>query len=269
MASTKQNVTVIGLGPLGIAFAHRAQKLGHTVIGWNRTPGRGSSAAVPEAADAIAAVKDANVVLIVVADNTAVESICSDAFLGALNDNAILAIVSTVAPEVVRSIATRRPSGLVIDTPVLGVPAAIEAGEGTFLVGGPVSSVKLIAPLLDDLGAGYTHCGDVGSGEVMKLVSNYQIITGIVALGDAVAIARSQGIEDALLRQTFGNSIAVSETSKRRLELLLKLSPNWVSNPMVAPFRAIGAKDVGLAVKLAEEAGLPASMGSAVLEMLR
>jgi 3-hydroxyisobutyrate dehydrogenase-like beta-hydroxyacid dehydrogenase len=251
---------VIGLGNMGRAFAARALERGHAVTVWNRSPGRAddlvASGAV-EAASAGAAAADAECVLVVLADDDAVLDVClgHDGVLAALGPAAVLAQVSTVSPATARRLAAAGPPDRVLDSPVAGSPAAIAAGEGRFLVGGPADAIAAVRPLWDDLGAGLVHCGPSGAGATMKLVLNLLLITGVAALAEAVATARAHGITDELLRAALPGSAVLSAASTARFDSLMSPDhPGWFTP-------ALARKDVMLATALAREAGLDVRIG--------
>jgi 3-hydroxyisobutyrate dehydrogenase-like beta-hydroxyacid dehydrogenase len=260
-------VTVLGLGNMGQAFANRALHQGHQVTGWNRTPGRAPelvAAGATEATSIADAVPGADLVLVVLADDQAVTQVClgPDGALAALGADTVLACASTVSPDTARALAEAGPAGRVLDSTVMGAPAAIAAGKGKFLIGGAEETVTRLAPLWADLGAGYTHCGPVGSGATMKLVSNLLLITGVAALGEALATARGHGLSDDLLRSVFAESFVVSEGSKIRLDALLSTDhPGWFTP-------ALARKDLRLAIGLAEEAGVGVRIGPATEQLL-
>jgi 3-hydroxyisobutyrate dehydrogenase-like beta-hydroxyacid dehydrogenase len=255
-------ISVIGMGSMGRAFAARALEMGHEVTVWNRTPNRAadliSSGAVEAHSPKDAAV-GSNVVLMVLADDDAVLSVClgEDGVLRSLPAGATLAIVSTVSPDTVRRVAGAAPEGSVLDAPVMGSPTAIVAGGGNFLIGGPLASVAGLGSLWSELGAGYQHCGPVGSGATMKIVSNLLLITGVAALAEAIATARHHGIPDELLKALFAESFVVSPASKVRLESLFdEEHPGWFTP-------ALARKDVRLAVSLADQARIGTRIGPA------
>jgi len=255
-------VSVIGMGNMGRAFAARALETGHEVTAWNRTANRAAdliSSGAVEAHSPKDAAARSDVVLIVLADDDAVLSVClgEDGVLSSLPAGATLAIVSTVSPDTVRRVAGAAPDGAVLDAPVMGSPSAIAAGSGSFLIGGPSASVTGLDALWSDLGAGYRHCGPVGSGATIKIVSNLLLITGVAALAEAVATARHHGIPDEVLQTLFADSLVVSPASKVRLESLFDGEhPGWFT-PTLA------RKDVRLAVGLADQAGIGARIGPA------
>jgi 3-hydroxyisobutyrate dehydrogenase-like beta-hydroxyacid dehydrogenase len=203
-------------------------------------------------------------VLVVLADDVAVESVClsDDGVLAALGSTAVLANVSTVSPDTVRRLAEAGPPARVLDAPVMGSPAAVAAGEGRFLVGGPLPTIADLEPLWHDLGAGYTHCGTAGSAATMKLVGNLLLITGVAALAEAITTARRLGIDDELIETLLADSPVVSPASRVRLASLLDdTHPGWFS-PTLA------RKDLRLAIGLAEQTGVGVRIGPAAEELL-
>jgi 3-hydroxyisobutyrate dehydrogenase-like beta-hydroxyacid dehydrogenase len=260
-------VAVFGMGNMGRAFAARALERGNHVTVWNRTPNRAAdliSAGAVEAHSPEEAVADSDVVLMVLADDDAILGVClgEHGVLNALPQGAILAILSTVSPDTVRRLAEVAPEGAVLDAPVMGSPSLVASGRGSLLIGGPSPSITRLDALWSDLGAGYTHCGPVGSGATMKLVSNLLLITGVAALAEAIATARHHGIPDDLLKSIFAESFAVSPTSKARLESLFDAThPGWFTP-------ALARKDVRLAVSLAEQAEIGVRIGPATATLL-
>jgi 3-hydroxyisobutyrate dehydrogenase len=260
-------VTVLGLGNMGRAFAARALQAGHSVTVWNRSAGRAVSLVergATEAASPAEAVARADVVLVVLADDWAVLEVClgEGGALGAMAPGSLLANISTVAPDTVRRLAEAGPDERVLDCPVMGSPAAIEAGLGRFLVGGSEVAVHQLTALLEDLGAGSTHCGPLGSGAAAKLVANLLLMTGVAAMAEGIAIARGQGFDDELLRALLGESPVLSFTSQLRLESVLDPAhPGWFSPELAR-------KDVRLALDLAEQAGIPVRVGPATEALL-
>jgi 3-hydroxyisobutyrate dehydrogenase len=252
---------------MGRAFAARALARGHRVTVWNRTAGRSGdlvTAGATEVSSVSQAVSRAEVVLVVLADDEAVLDVCLgiDGAFASLPKGAVVANVSTVSPATARELASAGPADAVLDAPVLGSPTAIENGQGRFFIGGPAETIRRVDPLWSDIGAGYTHCGPSGSGAVLKLVSNLQLMIGLAALAEAVATARRHGIDDDLLRTAFANSPVISPASKLRLESLLSSDhPGWFSPELAR-------KDVRLAVELATRQGIPVRVGPAVENLL-
>jgi 3-hydroxyisobutyrate dehydrogenase-like beta-hydroxyacid dehydrogenase len=234
---------------------------------WNRSPGRAEAlvAAGAVAAGSLSrAVADAEVVLTVVADDDALLDVClgPHGVLATMGPAAVLVNISTVAPDTIRHVADADPGGRVVDAPVLGSPDMVAGGGARFFLGCPVELATALDSLWGDLGAGYTHCGPVGTAATMKIVSNLLLITGVAALAEGIATARSQGIPDALVRKVLSDSPVISLSSAVRLDSLLDdAHPGWFS-PTLA------RKDVRLAIGLAEQASVGVRLGPAIEALL-
>jgi len=260
-------IALLGMGNMGRAFATRALERGHQLTVWNRSPGRTSELVASGAVEAESpkrAVQEADAALVVLADDAAVLGVClgPEGALAGLGPATVFANVSTVSPDTARRLAEAGPDGRVLDSPVMGSPALIAAGLGRFLIGGPLPTITAVDPLWTDLGAGYTHCGPVGAGATMKVISNMLLITGVAALAEAIATARRHAVSDDLLRSILAESPVVSPTSRVRLESLLDDGhPGWFSP-------ALARKDLRHAVDLAEEAGIGVRIGPAAEALL-
>ena len=260
-------ISILGMGNMGRAFAVRAIETGHQTTVWNRTPGRVAALVASGAIEAntsTAAAASADAVLVVLADDAAVLDVClgEDGVLASLGPDAVFANVSTVSPETARRLAEVGPEGRVIDAPVMGSPAMIAGGLGRFLIGGPTSAISATESLWNDLGSGYTHCGPVGTGATMKILANSLLITGVASLAEAIATARQQAIPDEFLKTLLADSPVVSLASNLRLDSLLDPThPGWFS-PTLA------RKDIRLAIDLAEETGVGVRIGPAAEALL-
>lgn len=261
------HVAVIGMGNMGRAFAARSIECGHRVTVWNRSAGRAEELVgqgAEEAASPAAAASDADVVLVVLTDDAAVESVClgGDGVVSGMADDTILANVSTVSPALARRLADAGPDDRVLDTPVLGSPEAVKGGKGRFLVGGPASALATVEPVLGDLGASTIHCGPSGTGAVMKLVCNLLLVTGVAAVAEGVSIARGQSIGDDMIRTVLNEAPVVSPASRQRLDPVLDSEHSGWFGP------ALARKDVRLAVDLARQGGAAVRLGPAADDLL-
>jgi 3-hydroxyisobutyrate dehydrogenase-like beta-hydroxyacid dehydrogenase len=257
----------MGMGNMGRAFAARALARGHHVTVWNRTGGRAAdlvARGAVEAASAPDAVRQVDVVLVVLADDAAVLEVClgQPGILGALGKGAVLANVSTVAPDTIGRVAGAGPEGRVLDTPVMGSPEMIATGQGHFFTAGPRPAVSALDSLWRDLGSGTTYCGPVGAASTMKVVSNLLLITGVAALAEGIAIARKRSIPDELIKRVIMEGSVVSPASKVRLDSMLRADhPGWFSP-------ALARKDVRLALELARQGGVGLRVGPATEALL-
>jgi 3-hydroxyisobutyrate dehydrogenase len=192
------NIAILGTGHMGAAMARRLLAAGHAVTVWNRTAARaealaGAGAAV--AASAADAVCDASVIITMLRDFAAVESVLSDSG-SALSAGSTAVQMSTVGPGETRALAGRVPAGVTfVDAPVAGSVDAAEAGRLTVFTGGPVPSEA--AAVLGDLGR-VRDCGPIGAGTGTKLMVNTAMLTALGGLRDALAVGEALGVRDPL-----------------------------------------------------------------------
>lgn len=191
------NVAVLGTGRLGAPAARRLASTGHRVVTWNRTPSRTAAPDIRAAASVAEAVRDAEIVLVVVTDAAAVHAVLTGpGGVGrALRPGTVVVQMSTIGPDEVRAVARALPDGVaLVDAPVAGSTDAAENGTLLVLAGGPDPAIDRAGPVLSSLGT-VRRCGGLGAGAALKLVLNTALVTGIAALADTLAVAHAVGVD--------------------------------------------------------------------------
>jgi len=67
-----------------------------------------------------------------------------------------------------------------------------------------------IEPLIRCFATDVTHCGDVGAGQVTKILNNMVLFETVNALSEAVAVAKHNGVDPKLLLDTLSKGSADS-----------------------------------------------------------
>jgi 3-hydroxyisobutyrate dehydrogenase len=94
--------------------------------------------------------------------------------------------------ELARHAETRGIS--VLDAPVTGAVDGARRGELTIFAGGPPQTVEHVRPLLEALG-NIIVCGDLGTGNVVKLVTNQIWFINAAAIGEGLVLAKKAGVD--------------------------------------------------------------------------
>jgi 3-hydroxyisobutyrate dehydrogenase len=144
---------------------------------------------------------------------------------------------------------------------MVGVPAAVRAGNLNFVVGGPAALFERARPHLLKIGKAAIHSGPLGTGNVTKLVKNLATGAEALILQEAVRIGLAGGIPARRTLETFQQ--VYSGTMLDRWESVFTAADHDD-----AAMRARGniyEKDIPLAVALAHELGVIAP----IAEMLR
>ncbi|MCK9497051.1 MAG: NAD(P)-dependent oxidoreductase [Dehalococcoidia bacterium] len=124
--------------------------------------------------------------------------------------------MTTAGPAVDREVAEALAAKGVdfADAPVAkGVPSAAD-GTLAITVGGSAEVVERIRPYLECMGTDISHCGPVGTGQVMKLMNNMLVLQNVSALAEAMAIATRAGVDRSrvfdILQHGSGSSFALT-----------------------------------------------------------
>jgi 3-hydroxyisobutyrate dehydrogenase-like beta-hydroxyacid dehydrogenase len=244
------NVAVLGMGNMGRAIAMRLLDGGHEVAVWNRTPGRAAelvSAGAAEAPSVADAVRGADVVFTMLANDDAVRAVAFGELRPSVGAETVYVDCSTVSPRLSGELAGAFP-GRFLAVPVLGSPDAVRAGQAVFLAGGDSAVVERIGPVLSSLSTAVRRYDTAPLAGTAKLTSNLLLLSELVALAESFAVGRSGGLSDGQLRELLGDSPMVAPGIRNRFEDILTGSRDgwWAT--------ALGAKDAGLAVDIARGA---------------
>jgi 3-hydroxyisobutyrate dehydrogenase-like beta-hydroxyacid dehydrogenase len=247
-------IAFLGLGNMGTPMANRLINAGHDVTVWNRTARRteqladaGASVA-PTPAGAAGGVEFAITML---ATPEALDDVLfgTDGLAGALSSGQTLIDMSTVGPDAFRSAAARLPTGVAaIDAPVRGsIPEATD-GRLHVYVGASDEQFERARPVLEVFGD-VRHVGATGSGAAMKLVVNTTLTASIVALGEALALGRTLGLDQGSVLDVLADSpVGPTVRAKRANVEAGRYPPNFKLS--------LAAKDMRLAVDAADHAGV-------------
>ncbi|WP_206281886.1 NAD(P)-dependent oxidoreductase [Streptomyces amritsarensis] len=198
---TVQKIAFLGLGRMGAPMARHLLSRGHRLTVWNRTPKKArplAQAGATVAASPAEAVRDADLVVTMLADPAALRAVAQDV-LPALRPGVHWIDTSTVGPEAVRELAGRLPAGVTLtDAPVMGSVDRAAAGELWVLAGGdPLPGP--VRRVLDALGE-VTVCGPFGTGAALKLVLINTAVGGVALVAEALRLGGALGLPEELVR---------------------------------------------------------------------
>jgi 3-hydroxyisobutyrate dehydrogenase len=260
------DIAVLGMGRMGQAVARRLLSGGHDVVVWNRTPGRAEkilAAGGWEAHSIAEAVSGREVVVTSLANDDAVRAVAlgEGGIRSAIGPDAVYADCSTVSPALSTELATAFPRFVAL--PILGSPAAVEAGQATYLAGGDPAVVARLEPMLATLSDKVRRYDTPAKAASGKLANNLMLLAEVVALAEAIAVARSGGLSDEEIRELLGQSPMLAPGVKNRFEGVLTgdQEPWWST--------ALGGKDARLAVDAAKAAGIDLPLAQLVEALYR
>lgn len=109
-----------------------------------------------------------------------------------------------------------------LDAPVSGGDKGAIAGTLSIMVGGKVEQFQRALPLFEAMGKNIVHIGDNGAGQIAKTCNQVLITQTIVAVGEALLLAKAAGVDPANVRQAllggFANSRILDLHGQRMLD---------------------------------------------------
>lgn len=257
------DVAVLGMGRMGSALASRLLHGGHRVAVWNRSKGKAGeavSAGAREAQSVADAVRDADVVITMLADDEAVRAVALGDLRSSIGDQAIYVNCSTVSPAL-NSELTHAFAARFLAMPVLGGPAAVRAGQAAYLPGGEGRVADRLTPVLSSLSATIHRYDTASLATTAKLAANLLLLSQITALAESFAVGRSGGLSDDQLRELLGGSVMVAPGIQNRFEgILTGPQDGWFTT-------VLGAKDASLAINVARGAHVELPEAEAVKQL--
>ena len=267
----RPRVGFVGTGSMGGKVVERLLADGWAVTGWNRT----ASKAEPLAARGMRlagspreAAEASDVVLSMVTDTRAVEEVAGgpNGILEGLGPGKVYADMSTIAPEASRRLAERvvETGGAMLDAPVSGSVATLEAGELAIMVGGDESAFERARPVLLAIGPKVTRVGDNGKALVVKVSINLALVVQVVGFCEGVALAEKGGVDRGAAVEAMLNSVVSSPVLRYRGPFVLEgrmPESAWADVDLQQ-------KDLLLALDLGRKMGSPLPTAAAANELL-
>ncbi len=216
-------IGIAGLGRMGEAIARRLIEAGHTLSVWNRSPEKArplepAGAALARSPEELAA--KVGIVITILTDAAAIGTVY-DGPSGLLSGNVagkLFIEMSTVRPQTEIDLAGRvRAKGAgFVECPVGGTVGPARQGKLIGLMGAEEDDAARARPILEQLCRRLEHVGPVGNGALMKLAINLPLLVYWQALGEALALSRSVGLDPSRLMDLFADTSGGTNVIKMR-----------------------------------------------------
>jgi 3-hydroxyisobutyrate dehydrogenase len=245
-------IAVLGTGIMGGPMARNLAAAGHDVTAWNRTREKAEGLGATVADTPAQAVDSAEVVLTMLADGPTVDAVVPE-----LDPDVLWIQSSTVGGADTDRFAARHARFL--DAPVLGSRPAAEAGELLVLAAGADRPEELF----DAISNRVMWLGDApGAGTRLKLTINLWILNLVENLGETMALAEAVGLDQRSFLDAIKGRPMDSPYAQMKGEKI-------VTGDYSAAFALkLAAKDVALAVEMADAAGVDLGLGPQTLERM-
>ncbi|WP_434048379.1 MULTISPECIES: NAD(P)-dependent oxidoreductase [Sorangium] len=198
-----RDVSIIGLGPMGIALARALLQRGARVTVWNRTREKAEPLAAEGAATAATvaeAVQASPVAVVCVADYPATHRLLEPREVAAALAGKVLVQLSTGTPQDARSgEAWAKERGVdYLDGAILAVPSQMGKPESTILVSGSATAYRKSKPLLEKMAGAVPYLGqNVGAASAVDLAFLSHLFMGLLGFYHGARICEDEGLRVA------------------------------------------------------------------------
>ena len=196
-------IAFLGLGIMGSRMAANLARAGHNLHVWNRTTSTGEDWVAAHggtlAATPAEAAAGAEAVITMVVDGPQVQALLLGPGGAARTaaPGALCIDMSTTAPADARHLGAELAAlGLrFVDAPVTGSSPRAQDGTLTIMAGGSAADHAAAVPLLEVMGRLIVHAGDVGQGQMLKVIGNSLATANLIAAGQALLAASATGVD--------------------------------------------------------------------------
>ncbi|MCP4361381.1 MAG: NAD(P)-dependent oxidoreductase [Chloroflexi bacterium] len=266
----KEKVGFIGLGIMGQSMARNLLRAGFHLTVWNRTPGKMNPLVAAGAAGGTSAADVAvhsDIVILCVSDTHDVEEVMlheNGAMFGLTEGNLVIDC-STISPQ-----ATQRMAGVLaqkkvqmLDAPISGGSEGAVNGTLSIMVGGDAAQFARALPLFEAMGQTITHVGDIGAGQMVKLVNQILVTVTMLGVGEALLFAQAGGLN---LQKT----LAAVSSGAAGSWMLSNRGPQVAQRDWRPGFTIdLQQKDLRLVLEAADALGVPTLATSTIFNLYR
>lgn len=264
------SLAFIGLGVMGGGMcANLVRKHGGSVTAYDMNA-EALAAQVANGARAAGsageAAHEAEVIFLSLPGGSQVANVCEE-IAGNAQSGAVVVDLSTTSVADARAVAARlADAGIAFaDAPVARTRQAAIDGTLSIMVGADAALFARIEPLLRHIGSDVTLCGEVGCGQVVKLINNTLLFEQVAAIAEMMVVAERAGVTAERLIEAVGlgsgNSFALQNHAKKAMA------------PRAFPEKAFPSpyalKDLGYTIELAGEMGVEPRMATLAAQYYR
>lgn len=265
-----EKVGFIGLGIMGRGMTRNLLKAGFEVTVWNRTASRmeelAAEGAKPSASPADLASK-CDLMITCVSDTPDVEQVIlgEQGVIHGAKAGSLVIDMSTISPQATREIATQlKAKGVhMLDAPISGGSEGAARGTLSIMVGGEAAQVERAMPYFQAMGKTITHMGEIGAGQLTKLVNQILVVVNMLAAAEALVFAEAGGLD---LKKTIealaGGAAGSWMWSNRGAQAIVRdFRPGFTID--------LQQKDLRLVLEAADQLGVPVLTTSMIFNMYR
>jgi len=216
----------VGLGVMGEPMCKNlVRKSGLPVHAYDMNEdalGRVAEAGGTPQASATAVAEQVDIVFLSLPSIDQVETVVGQLLAGARKPRMIVDMSTSDVARTRALAQTVQAAGVgYVDAPVARTAEAAQKGTLFISVGGTEADFAAAKPFLDCMGSDVLHCGDLGNGQLLKILNNMMVFMTVNALSEIITIGRRAGMDAEkllqLMSQGSGDSFALRNHGMKSL----------------------------------------------------
>ena len=211
-----KNVGFIGLGAMGSVMAPLIVSAGYNVFGYDIHTKIDKSSGIKQVSN-IRDLSNLDVIIFMLPDGKIVADVTDELLQN--NIKSILIDMSSSDPRDTKQLGKKLKIKDIkfLDAPVSGGVSRAKIGELMIMAGGNEDHIESVQELLSVMGK-VQYAGPLGSGHAIKALNNYVSAAGLIASFEALAAARSFGIEPDNFLKIINGATGKNNTTEVKLD---------------------------------------------------
>lgn len=259
----------IGLGIMGKPMAKNILKAGYDMTVFDISLDsvenvRAAGARVAPSSKEVAAVSDVIITMLPNSPHVR-EAVCGEnGVLVGMKPGTIVVDMSSIAPGTSRELCKviEEKGGEMLDAPVSGGQEKAEKGTLAIMVGGKETVYNEIKEILDVMGKS-NYVGEIGAGQVTKLVNQTIVAVNIAAVAEGLAFAKKAGVDPGKVFQAIRGGLAGSQCMEDK-------APRMFEERYAPGFRVnLHVKDLGNVLETSRDLHISMPLTSQLMEMMQ
>jgi 3-hydroxyisobutyrate dehydrogenase len=267
-----KTIGFIGLGVMGEPICRNlVSKSGARVVAFDLAPeplARLKAEGAGVAASVAALIGESEILFLCLPSAAHVRAVFEgDGILKNIRNGQIVVDLGTSSVSQTRDFATQLQAkgASWADAPIARTRQAAQDGTLSVMVGATPALFAAIEPLIRCFATDVTNCGGTGAGQVTKILNNMVLFQTVNALSEAVAVAKRNDVDPALLLDTLSKGSADS-FALRNHGLKAIVPGNFPERAFSTEY---ALKDLTYALELAADAGIKIRGAELTAEILQ
>ena len=265
----KRTVGVVGLGNMGSGITRNLAKAGHNVLVWDiRKESRKKFDDIATSTSPLEMASRCSIIFFVVPGSKEIGSMLKGrhGILTKARRGLVIYDLTTSNPLETKKLArsAKAKKVMYLDAGMTGGASGADQGRLKLMIGGDKRAFNRTRYIAEAFASQLYYLGPSGTGHTMKLIFNMVVHTNFMVVCEAGLMAEKSGIPLSDMIKVFNAGNARNYASERRFPDHV-LSGTWDARSRIHNLN----KDVGMAIQIAENLGLPVNIGRSTLAYIK